>query len=184
MNEHELLTPDEIKSLIATVPNHPKPGVMFRDIMPLLSDARGLRSVIGHLAKHYEDAEIDRIVGLEARGFLIATPLAAALGVGLVAARKPGKLPGKVVREKYQLEYGEDELQIESGLIAPGMRVLVADDLLATGGTALAAVELCEKLRAQVVGCGFVVELPDLGGRARLEKMGQEVFSICEFRGE
>jgi adenine phosphoribosyltransferase len=172
-----------IKSLVRTIPNHPKPGVMFRDITTLLKDRAGFKLTIDRLAGHYRGRPIDKIAGIEARGFIIAAPLAYALGVGFVPLRKPGRLPGKTVGHDYALEYGTDRIEMHVDAIAPGERVLVADDLIATGGTAEAAVRLIEDAGASVVGCGFVIELPELGGRKRLEALGHAVLALCAFEG-
>jgi adenine phosphoribosyltransferase len=172
-----------IKSLVRTIPDHPKPGVMFRDITTLLKDRAGFKLTIDQLAERYRARPIDKVAGIEARGFIIAAPLAHALGVGFVPLRKPGRLPGKTVGHDYALEYGTDRIEMHVDAIAPRERVLVADDLIATGGTAEAAVRLVEDAGASVVGCAFVIELPELGGRQRLEALGHAVFALCAFEG-
>jgi adenine phosphoribosyltransferase len=172
-----------IESLIRTIPHHPKPGVMFRDITTLLKDAAGFKLTIDRLAEHYRGAAIDKVAGIEARGFIIAAPLAFALGVGFVPLRKPGRLPGPTAGHDYALEYGTDRIEMHVDAIARGERVLVADDLIATGGTAEAAIRLIEGAGASVVGCGFVIELPELGGRERLEALGHPVLALCAFAG-
>jgi adenine phosphoribosyltransferase len=172
-----------IKSLVRTIPNHPKPGVMFRDITTLLKDRAGFKLTIDQLAERYRGRPIGKVAGIEARGFIIAAPLAYALGVGFVPLRKSGRLPGKTVGHDYALEYGTDRIEMHVDAIAPGERVLVADDLIATGGTAEAAVRLIEDAGASVVGCAFVIELPELGGHKRLESLGHAVFALCAFEG-
>ncbi len=159
-----------VEDLVASVPDFPKPGILFRDITPVLADPRSLdRALALHLHRIADVAgDIDCIVGIESRGFLFGMPLATTLGVGFVPVRKPGKLPRPVIEQTYALEYGEDALQIHEDALAPGGRVLVVDDLLATGGTASAACALVERLGAEVVGCLFLIELQALGGRSKL----------------
>lgn len=170
-----------IKSKIRTIPNFPKPGIMFRDITTLLKDAEGFSRVIKVLEERYKNNEIDLIAGIESRGFVLASALASRLGKGLVLVRKPGKLPGDKVREEYSLEYGTDAVEIHKDAISLGQKVLLCDDLIATGGTAAAACKLIEKLGGEIVECAFVVELPELKGR---EKLKWPVFKIVEFSGE
>jgi adenine phosphoribosyltransferase len=173
-----------IQSLIRTIPDYPKPGIQFRDITTLLKDADGFRSTIDQLVEHYRGRDITKIAGTEARGFLFGAPLAYALGVGFVPVRKQGKLPGKTTGHEDALEYGHDRIEMHDDAIDAGDKVLVIDDLLATGGTAQATVMLVRGLGGTVVECAFVVDLPDLGGRAKLEKMGLTVFTLCEFEGD
>jgi adenine phosphoribosyltransferase len=173
-----------IKQLIRTIPNHPKPGVMFRDITTLLKDRVGLRLTIEGLAARYRDRGIDKVAAIESRGFIVGAPLALELGAGFVPLRKRGKLPGRTVGHDYELEYGTDRIEMHVDAIAPGEQVLVADDLIATGGTAAAAVALIEGAGAGIVECCFVIELPELGGRKRLEALGQTVFALVEFEGD
>ncbi len=173
-----------IRDLIRTIPDFPKPGIMFRDVTTLLSDADGLALTIEQLAQPYAGARIDKIIGLEARGFILGGAVAHRLGAGFVPVRKAGKLPGNVISQSYSLEYGEAVFELHEDAIQPGERVLIIDDLLATGGTAAAGVLLAERLGAQIVGCAFVVDLPDLGGRAKLEEMGLPVFALCAFEGD
>jgi adenine phosphoribosyltransferase len=162
----------ELKTLLEAhlrdVPDFPKPGIVFKDITPVLENAECLKAIIDHLAQTYADAGIDRIVGVESRGFIFGTALAYAMGLGITLVRKPGKLPSKTESVSYELEYGTDELQIHTDALQPGQRVLIVDDLLATGGTAAATIELIEKLGAEVAGCAFVIELEFLEGAARL----------------
>ncbi len=173
-----------IKSRIRTIPHYPHEGIMFRDITTLLKDPVGLRATIQEITKRYEGAKIDKVVGIEARGFIVGTPVAYELGVGFVPVRKKNKLPAETAGRDYQLEYGSDRLEIHLDAIQPGDRVLLVDDLIATGGTALAAVNLIQDMGGEVLECCFVIDLPDVGGRARLEANGQKVFALCEFAGE
>lgn len=173
-----------IKSRIRTVPHYPKHGVMFRDITTLLKDPVGLRITISELANRYPGNKIDRVAGIEARGFIIGAALALQLGVGFVPIRKKGKLPAETVGHDYELEYGTDRIEMHVDAVSQGDRILLVDDLIATGGTAEAAVKLIEGMGGEVIECCFVVDLPDLGGRKRLEKHGHKVFSLCEFEGD
>ena len=172
-----------IKSLIRTIPHYPKPNIMFRDITSLLKDPIGFRITINELVRRYADMEIDKVIGIEARGFIVGAPLAYALGKGFVPIRKKGKLPAETIGHDYELEYGTDRIEIHTDAITPGERVLLVDDLLATGGTAEAATRLIEKIGGKIVECCFVIDLPDIGGRKRLEKRGHSVFALCEFEG-
>jgi adenine phosphoribosyltransferase len=172
-----------IKSLIRTIPHYPKQGVMFRDITTLLQDPAGFTRTIEELAAPYRGLRIDKVAGIEARGFIVAAPLAYALAVGFVPLRKRGKLPWSTIGHDYALEYGTDRIEMHVDAVAPGDRVLVADDLIATGGTAEAAVRLIEDAGARVAGCCFAIELPDLGGRRRLEALGHPVLALCAFEG-
>lgn len=173
-----------IKSLIRTIPHYPKPGIQFRDITTLLKDPVGFRMVIDALSHHYLDKKIDKIAGIEARGFIIGAALAYKLGVGFVPIRKSGKLPAETVGHDYVLEYGADRVEVHTDAISEGEHVLLVDDLIATGGTAEAAIVLIEKLGGVVVSCAFVIDLPDLGGSKRLHKAGIETFALCEFEGD
>jgi len=173
-----------IKSLIRTVPHYPKQGVMFRDITTLLKDPVGLRITINELVNRYTGSRIDRIAAIESRGFIVGAALAFQLGVGFVPIRKKGKLPAETIGHDYDLEYGSDRIEMHVDAIAQGDRILLVDDLIATGGTAEAAVKLIEKTGGKIIECCFVIELPELGGRKRLEKHGQKVFALCEFEGE
>jgi len=172
----------DLKSYIRSIPDFPKPGILFRDITPLLQNPIALRQAIDMLAFHWKDVHIDRIVGIEARGFVVGTALAYKLKVGISLVRKKNKLPYKTIGATYQLEYGEDTLEMHVDAIEPGSNVLVIDDLLATGGTARAAVELVEKLKGKVIGIGFLIELVELGGRMKLPNY--DVYSLMEFEGE
>ena len=173
-----------IKSRIRTVPHYPHQGIMFRDITTLLKDPVGLRATVQEIAHRYKDMKIDKIAGIESRGFIVGTPVAYVLEKGFVPIRKKGKLPADTIGRDYELEYGTDRIEIHTDAIQKGDRVLLVDDLIATGGTAEAAVKLIEDMGGIVVECCFVIDLPDIGGRARLEKMGQKVFALCEFEGD
>jgi len=173
-----------IKSKIRTIENYPIKGVMFRDITTLLKDPEGLRDSINKLVDRYKDLNIDKIVAIESRGFIIGAPLAYLLNVGLVLIRKPGKLPAETIDQDYKLEYGTDRIEVHVDAIEKGEKVLIVDDLIATGGTAEAAVRLVQKVRGDIVECCFIIDLPDIGGRSRLENLGQKVFTLCEFEGE
>ena len=173
-----------IKSKIRTIKNYPITGVMFRDITTLLKDPEGLRDSIDKLVDRYKDINIDKIVAIESRGFIIGSPLAYLLNVGLVLIRKPGKLPAETIDQDYKLEYGTDRIEVHVDAIEKGEKVLIVDDLIATGGTAEATVRLVQKTKADIVECCFIIVLPDIGGRARLENLGQKVFTLCEFEGE
>jgi adenine phosphoribosyltransferase len=161
------MTPEEIKKLIRDIPDFPKTGILFRDITPLIADPRGFAAIVDGLAEPYL-GQVDTVLGIESRGFIIGAPVAYRLGVGLAIARKPGKLPFTTVDESYDLEYGSASLQMHSDAIKPGARVLIVDDLLATGGTAEAALKLVRRTGGAVVGCAFIVELSALGGLARI----------------
>jgi len=157
---------------------------MFRDITTLLKDPVGLRTTIQEIVKRYHETKIDKVAGIESRGFIIGAPVAYQLGVGFVPIRKQNKLPAETIGRDYQLEYGKDRIEIHVDAIQPGDRVLLVDDLIATGGTAEAAVRLIQDMGGEVVACCFVIDLPDVGGHARLEKLGCKVFSLCEFEGD
>jgi adenine phosphoribosyltransferase len=173
-----------VKSRIRTVPHYPKQGIMFRDITTLLKDPIGLRVTVDELVRRYKDEKIDKIAGIESRGFILGAPLAYALSKGFVPIRKKGKLPAETIGHDYELEYGTDRIEIHTDAIAKGEKVLLVDDLIATGGTAEAACKLIEKMGGEIVECCFVIDLPDIGGRARLEKHGHKVFALCEFEGD
>jgi len=173
-----------IKSKIRTIQNYPIDGVMFRDITTLFKDPEGLREAINIFAERYKDMQIDKIAAIESRGFLIGAPLAYLLNVGLVLIRKPGKLPAETIKQDYKLEYGSDQIEIHIDAIKEGERVLIVDDLIATGGTVEAAVKLVQKMKGEVLECCFIIDLPDIGGSRKLESMGQNVFSLCEFEGD
>jgi adenine phosphoribosyltransferase len=170
---------DTLKQLIREVPDFPKPGILFYDITTLLKDKTGLRGTIDALKEHYDGAHVDVVLGVEARGFIFAPALAYALGAGFVPVRKPRKLPAECAQVSYELEYGSDTLEVHRDAIVNGARVLIVDDLLATGGTAKAVTELVEQLGGSVAGLGFVVELTFLQGRRRLN--GYDVFSLLKY---
>jgi adenine phosphoribosyltransferase len=173
-----------VKSKIRTVPNYPKQGIQFRDITTLLKDPVGFRATVDELVLRYKDVKIDKIAGIESRGFILGAPLAYALGLGFVPIRKKGKLPAETIGHDYDLEYGSDRIEIHTDAIEKGERVLLVDDLIATGGTADAACTLIEKMGGKIVECCFIIDLPDIGGHARLEKHGHKVFALCEFEGD
>ncbi|HEU5217152.1 MAG TPA: adenine phosphoribosyltransferase [Gemmatimonadales bacterium] len=172
-----------ISELIRTIPDYPKPGILFRDITTLFGHAEGFRETIAAFVDRYLDARVAKVAGVEARGFILGGAIAVGLGAGFVPIRKRGKLPARTVGHDYQLEYGTDRVEMHADAIVVGERVLVVDDLIATGGTAEAAVRLVEMVGGQVVECCFVIDLPDLGGRARLEQMGKTVYTLLEFPG-
>ena len=173
-----------IKSHIRTIEQYPKQGVMFRDLTTLLKDPVGFRVAIDEFVNRYTGMKIDKIAGIEARGFIIGAPLAYLLGVGFIPIRKQGKLPAETVGQEYELEYGVDRVEIHTDALDKGDKVLLVDDLIATGGTAEATVKLIQEMGGEIVECCFVIDLPDIGGRARLEKIGQTVFTLCEFEGD
>jgi adenine phosphoribosyltransferase len=175
--EHSLRA--ELKSRIRQVPDFPKPGILFYDITSLLRDAEGFRLAIDALSRPYEGHEIDAVVAVESRGFILGAAVADRLGIGFVPVRKPGKLPAKAVQMAYDLEYGTDRLEIHEDAVAPDQRVLVLDDVLATGGTARATVDLVERLGGRVEGVAFLIELNFLNGRAKLP--GRDVFSVLSY---
>ena len=174
---------DDLKALIRTIPDFPKPGIQFRDITTLLLDPAGFAASIERLAFKIEEKP-DLIAGIEARGFVVAAALAQRLGTGLLLIRKDGKLPGATIAEEYALEYGTDRLAMHIDACAPGSRVEIADDLLATGGTALAAARLVRRSGGTVTGMSFIVDLPDLGGGDALRSEGFEVRSLIAFEGD
>lgn len=173
-----------VQDYIRTIADFPHEGIMFRDVTTLFADPRGLRMAVDQLLHPYAGTRIDKVVGLEARGFILGGAIAHQLSVGFVPIRKKGKLPGKTIQQDYTLEYASATVEIHDDCLQPGEKVLLVDDLLATGGTAEAGIRLIERLGAQVVGTAFVVDLPDLGGRKRLEAMGQAVHCLCEFEGD
>ena len=172
-----------IKDYIRTIPDFPHEGIMFRDVTTLFSDARGFRIAIDQLLHPYAGTDIDKVVGLEARGFILGGAIAHQLSVGFVPIRKKGKLPGATIEQSYVLEYGEAVMEVHDDAIQPGERILVVDDLLATGGTAEAGIKVIERMGGDITGCAFVIDLPELGGRKKLEAVGMNVPTLCEFDG-
>ena len=171
----------DYESLIVDIPDYPEPGVIFKDITPLLADAQGLSAVVDDIANHFMKAGVTKVVGAEARGFLVGAPVAYKLGVGFVPARKPGKLPREVYSESYALEYGSDELEIHKDALTPDDRVLIVDDLVATAGTAVATARLIERAGATVVGFSFLLELAFLNPREIIAKeFDQEVYTLVQ----
>lgn len=173
-----------VKDYVRTIVDFPHEGIMFRDVTTLFADARGFRMCVDQLLHPYAGEEIDKVVGLEARGFIIGGAIAHQLSVGFVPIRKKGKLPGATLSQEYHLEYGEAVMEIHDDAIEAGEKVLVVDDLLATGGTAEAGIKLIEKIGGSIVGCAFIIDLPDLGGRRRLEALGMDVHALCAFDGD
>ena len=181
------MNPDTLKFIeasIKTIPDYPKPGILFRDITSLIENAEAFKATIDLLAEHYRDQGITKIVGTEARGFIFGAPVAFAMGLGFVPVRKPGKLPRAIIEESYALEYGTDTLQLHTDAIVPGDKVLVVDDLLATGGTVDATVKLIRRAGGEVADAAFIISLPSLGGDARLTAAGVKVVSLVELAGE
>jgi adenine phosphoribosyltransferase len=172
-----------VKDYIRTIVDFPHEGILFRDVTTLFADPRGFRMCVDQLLEPYAGLRIDKVAGLEARGFIIGGAVAHQLSTGFVPIRKKGKLPGQTISQAYQLEYGEAVVEVHEDAMSPGERILLVDDLLATGGTAEAGIRLIERLGAQVVGCAFVVDLPELGGRPKLEAMGMDVHALCAFDG-
>ncbi len=172
------------KSLIRKIPDYPKKGVMFRDITTLLQDPFGFRKAVDELVQPDAGLHIDAVAGIEARGFILGGAVAHQLSVGFAPVRKKGKLPWDTIGEDYELEYGSDRVEIHRDAVEPGSQILLVDDLIATGGTAKATIKLLRQAGADVIGCSFVIDLPELGGRARIEEMGLKVLTLCEFEGE
>lgn len=177
------MTNKSVKDYIRTIVDFPHEGIMFRDVTTLFADPRGFRMCIDQLLAPYAGMRIDKVVGLEARGFILGGAVAHQLSTGFVPIRKKGKLPGQTLSQAYALEYGEAVVEVHEDAMQPGETVLVVDDLLATGGTAEAGIKLINRLGAKVVGCAFVVDLPELGGKRRLEALGMDVHTLCDFEG-
>ncbi|MEE1878100.1 adenine phosphoribosyltransferase [Altererythrobacter litoralis] len=178
------MTPEELKGLVRTVPDFPHTGIMFRDITTLISHPLGLAATVRHLADRARELGAEAIAGMEARGFIFGAAVAVELQLGFVPVRKPGKLPVEVLGIDYHLEYGTDRLEIDPGAIAHGQTVVIVDDLIATGGTALAAAQLLRQAGATVDDALFVIDLPDLGGAVRLREAGVDVTALMEFEGD
>jgi len=175
---------ENLEAAIRTIPDYPKPGVMFRDITTLLGDARAFRRAIDELVHPYAGTKIDKIAGVEARGFILGGAMSHQLSAGFVPIRKKGKLPHETVRIAYSLEYGVDEMEMHKDAVKTGERVILVDDLIATGGTAEGAVKLLQQMGAEVVAACFVIDLPDLGGRKKIEALGVPVRTLVEFEGD
>jgi len=173
----------DLKGLVRTIPDYPKPGIMFRDVTTLMGDAQGFKAAIARLAEPYRTEPLDLVAGIEARGFILAGAIADRLGSGFVPIRKKGKLPWKTVSQEYALEYGTDTIEIHEDALARGRRVLLVDDLIATGGTAAAGIRLLRRLGAEIVGAAFIIDLPDLGGTDLLRKDGIAVHTLMAFEG-
>lgn len=173
-----------LEKYIRTIPDFPHEGIMFRDVTTLFNDPRGMRMAVDHLLHPYIGQKIDRVAGLEARGFILGGAVAHQLSVGFVPVRKKGKLPAETIEQTYALEYGEATMELHTDALQPGENILIVDDLLATGGTAEAAIKLVERLGGDIVACAFVIDLPDLGGRAKLEAMGVDVHTLVSYAGE
>ena len=174
----------DLKSVIRTIPDYPKPGIMFRDVTTLIGDARAFRVAVDQMVQPWAGAKIDMVAGTEARGFILGGAVAHQLSVGFTPVRKKGKLPYRTISEDYELEYGTDTIEIHVDAIKEGDRVLLVDDLIATGGTAEASIKLLQRAGATVVGAAFVIDLPDLGGAKRIEALGVPVSSLVEYEGE
>ena len=173
----------DLKTAIRTIPDYPKPGIMFRDITTLLGDARAFRRAVDELVQPFAGKKIDKVAGIEARGFILGGAVAHQLSVGFIPIRKKGKLPHKTVAVEYALEYGTDVVEMHLDACAAGEKVMLIDDLIATGGTALAAIELLKKVGAEVVAAAFVIDLPELGGADRLRAAGVPVSTLIDFAG-
>lgn len=173
----------DLKRLIRTIPDHPKPGIMFRDVTTLFGDAQGFKALIAQLTEPYRTEPIDAIAGIEARGFIMGGAMADKLGCGFIPIRKKGKLPWKVYAQEYQLEYGKDVVEMHQDALDRGRRVLIVDDLIATGGTAEAAAKLILRAGGEIVGACFIIDLPELGGTRVLQRQGIAVRSLMTFEG-
>ncbi|WP_319530380.1 adenine phosphoribosyltransferase [uncultured Cohaesibacter sp.] len=173
----------DLKSLIRSIPDYPKAGIIFRDITSLIAHGQGFRQSVRELAEPFEAMGISKVAGIEARGFIFGGAIADLLGVGFVPIRKQGKLPGEVVGQDYALEYGTDRIELHADAIQPGEKVLLIDDLIATGGTAVAAIDLLERVGGDIVASAFVIDLPDLGGAALLREKGVKVHCLMAFEG-
>ena len=174
----------DLKSMIRNIPDYPKPGIMFRDVTTLMADPKGLRATIDELIWPFLKSDIDYVAGIEARGFILGGAVAHELGLGFVPIRKKGKLPWKTIGKEYSLEYGVDTIEIHADAIGEGDRILLIDDLIATGGTAEAAADLIHTSGGEIVAAAFVVDLPDLGGSKRLKDKGVNVHTLLEFEGD
>jgi len=173
----------DIRETIRSIPDFPKPGIVFRDITTLLGHPRAFRRAVDELVQPYAGVRIDKVAGIEARGFILGGAVAHQLSTGFVPVRKKGRLPWRTIGQAYALEYGTDTIEIHEDAVRPGDHVLIVDDLIATGGTAEAAVKLIERVGGEVVGLSFVIDLPELGGAARLRAMGKTIQALCAFEG-
>lgn len=174
---------DNLKSLVRTIPDYPKPGIMFRDVTTLFADAQGFKATVARLAEPYRTEPVDAVAGIEARGFILGGAVADRLGCGFIPVRKKGKLPHITVEQDYELEYGTDTIEVHEDAITTGERILIVDDLIATGGTAEAAIKLVRKIGGEVIGAAFVIDLPEIGGRAKLEAAGVACHVLMDFEG-
>ena len=172
-----------VQDYIRTIVDFPHEGILFRDVTTLFSDPRGFRMAVDQMLHPYAGEQIDKVVGLEARGFILGGAIAHQLGTGFVPIRKKGKLPGATISQEYKLEYGAAVVEVHDDAIQAGERILLVDDLLATGGTAEAGIKLVERLGGEIMGCAFIVNLPDLGGSEKLKSMGMDVHALCDFAG-
>jgi adenine phosphoribosyltransferase len=172
-----------VKDYIRTIADFPHEGILFRDVTTLFSDPRGFRMTVDQMLNPFAGQQIDKVVGLEARGFILGGAIAHQLATGFVPIRKKGKLPGTTISQDYTLEYGKAIVEIHDDAVLPGEKILLVDDLLATGGTAEAGITLLERLGAEIVSCAFIIDLPELGGRAKLDSMGMDVHALCAFDG-
>jgi adenine phosphoribosyltransferase len=170
-----------VKDYIRTIVDFPHEGIMFRDVTTLFADPRGFRMAVDQMLHPYAGQRIDKVVGLEARGFILGGAIAHQLGTGFVPIRKKGKLPGRTISQDYKLEYGEAIVEVHDDAIQAGEKILLVDDLLATGGTAEAGIKLVERLGGKIISCAFIIDLPELGGRKLLERLGYEVHALCAF---
>ena len=174
---------DNLKSLIRTIPDHPKPGIMFRDVTTLFRDPEGFELAIIAMARPFRTQHVDAVAGIEARGFILGGAIADRLGCGFIPIRKKGKLPGKTIGQDYTLEYGVDAIEIHEDAIEKGQRILIVDDLIATGGTAEAAIKLVRQTGGEIVGASFVIDLPEIGGKTKIEAYGVKCHVLVEFEG-